>query len=392
MTGAFFSTTAASRVLAGVRPADAATPDALARTAWSVVTEPGDGVAGRLLAAYGAVEAADRMFRGALTAVPGVTPAELRAAQERWEPRVEPDAVRTAVDRARRSGVRVIVPGDPEWPARVDDLGEHAPHALWARGRLEGLDDAPAVAIVGARAATGYGDHVTAELAAELAADGITIVSGAAYGIDGVAHRSTLAAGGRTVALLAGGIDRPYPSGHAELLDRIGREGAVVGETPCGTSPTKWRFLARNRLIAALADATVVVEAGLRSGSLNTAAHAASLGRGLGAVPGPVTSAASAGCHRILRSFDGVCVTGADDVREMLGLASGPPETGPAGPSRELLRLLDAASTRVPRDARELARLSGLGLTEVEALIGIAQLEGSLRADGRSGYRRAPTR
>src|SRR3546814_2398428 len=131
--------------------------------------------------------------------------------------------------------------------------------------------------------------------------------------------------------------------------------GAVVSETPCGTVPCKWRFLARNRLIVARSDATVVVEAGVRSGSLNTAAHAASLGRALGAVPGPVTSAASAGCHRILREYDGACITGADDVRELLGVTvrGGAEVSGRTG---ELTRLLDAASTRVRADAAELAR------------------------------------
>ena len=128
------------------------------------------------------------------------------------------------------------------------------------------------------------------ELSADLAASGIPIVSGAAYGIDGAAHRAALADGGATIALVAGGVDRPYPTGHSSLIDRIATQGAVVSELPCGASPTKWRFLARNRLIAAISAATVVVEAGWRSGSLNTAGHAAALGRSIGAVPGPVTS------------------------------------------------------------------------------------------------------
>ncbi|MDF2576486.1 MAG: dprA, partial [Agromyces sp.] len=170
--------------------------------------------------------------------------------------------------------------------------------------------DGRSIALVGARAATGYGEHVTMEASAGLVDRGFAIVSGGAYGIDGMAHRAALASRGVTVAFLAGGVDRFYPLGHEALLARIADTGAVVSELPCGSAPTKWRFLQRNRLIAAAADATVVLEAGMRSGSLNTAGHAAALGRPLGAVPGPVTSPASAGCHRLLREFDAVCVVG----------------------------------------------------------------------------------
>jgi DNA processing protein len=231
---------------------------------------------------------------------------------------------------------------------------------------------------------------VATELAAGAAAAGVVIVSGAAYGIDGAAHRGALASGGVTVALLAGGVDRPYPAGHTDLLRRITAQGAVVAETPCGTAPSKWRFLARNRLIAALSDATVVVEAGMRSGSLNTAAHAATLGRPLGAVPGPVTSAASAGCHRLLREFDATCITRVHDALELLGFEARDPSREPV-PDRDLSRLLDAASARTSRDAAELARLSGLSVREAEARIGLAVLAGHLLpADG--GWRRAASR
>ena len=211
----------------------------------------------------------------------------------------------------------------------LGDLGDHAPLALWLRGDAAALSGA-GVAIVGARASSSYGEHVATELASELAGEGWTIVSGGAYGIDGTAHRAALRAGGITVAVLAGGIDRAYPAGHAQLFDRIAASGALVSEVACGGAPTRWRFLERNRIIGALADATVVVEAGWRSGSLNTAGHAAALGRPLGAVPGPVTSAASAGCHRLLREYDARCVTSAADVRELLGGAAAPAPTGSA--------------------------------------------------------------
>ena len=150
--------------------------------------------------------------------------------------------------------------------------------------------------------------------AAELAASGVTIVSGAAYGIDGMAHRAALNAGGVTVAMLAGGVDRAYPAGHTELLARIAAHGVVASEVPCGSAPTKWRFLQRNRSISALAQATVVVEAGWRSGSLNTAGHAAALGRPLGAVPGPITSTTSTGCHLLIQAGIARLITSADDL------------------------------------------------------------------------------
>ncbi len=155
------------------------------------------------------------------------------------------------------------------------------------------------------------------EASAGLVDRGFAIVSGGAYGIDGMAHRAALASDGTTIAFLAGGIDRFYPLGHESLLTRIAQTGAVVSELPCGAAPTKWRFLQRNRLIAAASQATVVLEAGIRSGSLNTAGHAAALGRPLGAVPGPVTSPASAGCHRLLREFDAMCVVDADQMAEL---------------------------------------------------------------------------
>jgi DNA processing protein len=242
------------------------------------------------------------------------------------------------------------------------------------------------IALVGARAATGYGEHVTMEASAGLVDRGYAIVSGAAYGIDGMAHRAALASHGQTVAFLAGGVDRFYPSGHDALLTRIVAEGAVISELPCGQAPTKWRFLQRNRLIAAASRATVVLEAGWRSGSLNTAAHASSLGRPLGAVPGPVTSAASAGCHRLIRDFTAVCVTNPDEMAELapldrtptlfaLGDASG---IGAGDRSPELTRLFDAISVRSPRPVADIAARAGLSLDAVRALLGALELDGEV--------------
>ncbi|HWM16292.1 MAG TPA: DNA-processing protein DprA [Microbacterium sp.] len=372
----------------------------LAVHAWSCLIEPGDAIAGRLVSTMGHEEAlaaavAGRSPTAALDAA-GITSRTWQEALKRWLPRVNERAMRDALDVARRSGVSLLTPEDPQWPASLADLGDHAPLLLWVRGDLGRLSDpTPTVALVGARASTSYGEHVTMEIAAELVARGVAIVSGAAYGIDGAAHRAVLTAGGTTVAILAGGADRPYPSGHAHLIDGVAQSGAVVSEVPCGSAPTKWRFLQRNRLIAALADVTVVVEAGWRSGSLNTAGHAAALGRALGAVPGPVTSPASAGCHRLMREFDAQCVTSADDVVELLGgptptLFDMPPVQGPGERTDDVTRVTDAMSFRAPRETSDIARRAGLTPEEVTAILGLLTLDGSvIRAEG--GWRRGRT-
>ncbi|WP_083511224.1 DNA-processing protein DprA [Microbacterium sp. XT11] len=362
--------------------------DAIARAAWSVIAEPGDGDAGAVIAHMGATDALLLLGGEATPLVsPGVDRRRLREAIARWLPRAKASAVKAAVMSATDVGARLVLPGDAAWPVSVDDLGDNAPAALWVRGDPGLLEAAPKVALVGARAATSYGEMLAGEFAGDLAASGAVIVSGGAYGIDGAAHRAALQVQGKTIAFLAGGIDRPYPQGHRELLRRISEVGAVVSEVPCGTAPTKWRFLARNRLIAAVSDATVVVEAGWRSGSLNTAGHAASLGRPLGAVPGPVTSAASSGCHRLLREYDATCVTTVGEIRELWGEPAGPAALG-QGEDRVEQRLLDALSTRTGITTSEIARRSGLAPEQVSARLGFLELDGRVRqVDG--GWRLA---
>lgn len=212
--------------------------------------------------------------------------------------------------------IRVITPDSDEWPVGLNDLPD-TPEQLWAIGQP--LTGAPSMAIVGARAATSYGDHTAMTIAEDLAQSGVTIVSGAAYGIDGAAHRAALSQGGATIAYLAGGVDRPYPAGHSVLIARIAQHGTILSEVAPGQPPTRWRFLQRNRLIAAHAQGLVVVEAGFRSGSLNAASHAKSAGRPVGAVPGPVTSATSAGCHLLIREHGATLIREAQDVRDMVG-------------------------------------------------------------------------
>lgn len=258
--------------------------------------------------------------------------------------------------------------------------------------------------MVGARAATAYGEHVAADLGSGLADRGVTVVSGGAFGIDVAAHRGALAADGVTVALLAGGIDRPSPAGNLDLLERLADGGgALVAECPPGTVPSRSRFLQRNRLIAAVAGATVVVEAAWRSGALSTAARAGELLRPLGAVPGPVTSMASAGCHRLLRDGAAVCVTDAGEVVELLdppdgapGPADGSATDRTAGRGRRpdgdptdradslASRVLDALPARRGIAVETVARRAGLSEREVGAELGLLELAGAVRrVDGR---------
>lgn len=293
---------------------------AAARLVWSHIIEPGDVEAASLIRTAGAEAALavliDPPAKQGIV-ITTLSTRELNDAILRWKPKLKLDAVRTSLRLAARLGVHLIIRDDPEWPSQLDELPA-PPVALWARGNAS-LLTTRSVALVGARAATGYGEHVSMELASGLVDRGITVISGGAYGIDGMSHRAALSAKGNTIAVLAGGLDRYYPSGHEALLTRIAESGLVISELPPGQSPTKWRFLQRNRVIAAIAEALVVVEAGWRSGSLNAAGHAHGLGRPLGAVPGPITSAASAGCHRLLRDFSATCITDASEIMELIG-------------------------------------------------------------------------
>ncbi|GAA2229958.1 DNA-processing protein DprA [Herbiconiux moechotypicola] len=310
-----------------------------ARVALAVVSEPGDRVTGTLLAAVGAAETL-RLITSETPLPAVVDPVEGGL----WRGRLASRLTAASVDRVRehsdRLGLRIITPDAAGWPEGLSDLGVLAPVALWAKGDIGVLSSSlgSRVTIVGARAATGYGEHVATELARDLAELPRVVVSGGAYGIDGAAHRAALATRpGATIAILAGGLDRYYPAGHQELLSRVAESGVVASELPPGAAPTRWRFLQRNRLLAAISASTVVVEAGYRSGSLNTAAHAHALGRPVGAVPGPITSAASAGCHRLLHERIATVITSTTDITNL---------SEPATPSAATLR--PAISVRPP--------------------------------------------
>jgi DNA processing protein len=376
--------------------------DCAARAAWSRIAEPGDEAAGFVVAELGAAGALLALYERPepLRELAGRAPHRRRPGSPSpgagWTQRLGQVDPPRDLATVRRFGGRLVVPGDDEWPAGLAALQLRAPFALWTRGPAHlALASDRAVALVGSRASTPYGESVAEELAAGCAQRGITVVSGAAYGIDACSHRGALAAGGVTIAVLACGADRAYPQGNERLIERIAREGLVVSEVPPGSAPSRWRFVQRNRLIAVLSSITVVVEAGWRSGASITAGEATKAGRNVAAVPGPVTSAASAGCHRLLR--DGaVCVTDAAEVAELLAAVGDEPAPEPVVPPAEHdgldaveLRVLDALPVRRSADVDRLSATAGLDPGTVAAALGRLELRGLARADP-GGWRRAP--
>lgn len=414
----------------------------LARAALSRLIEPSDTVGQALVLAAGPEAAAriasgrqkpgaaDRRGISAILEENGIRGSELtlNEALERWRPRVPDLAPERDLSTVSRFGGALLVPEDQRWPESLYELGLGMPFCLWVRGSAAVPPSARCVAVVGSRDATAYGLSITGDLSAGLVQRGRTVISGGAYGIDAQAHRSALAVAGRggpapgeqpripTIAVLAGGIDRFYPAGNEDLLRAVADRGLVLSEVPPGSAPTRWRFLQRNRLIAALSASTVVVEARWRSGALNTAHHAAGLGRGVGAVPGSVYSANSAGCHRLLRDGSAVCVTDAAEIAELsdpFGLPSPEPaghgETRPGkaqpgeawstsgtseradhdGLAAEDILLLDALPLRTGSAVEKLATVAGLGLPAVRAGLGRLELEGLARRSGSGLWQRA---
>lgn len=358
--------------------------DRRARLTWAHIAEPRDAKAAALIAAAGYADALE----------------EVRATPHRWENFAARLAVLDLSEQERRLrlvGARVLVPGDEEWPSALDDLPE-VPHALFVTGDGDVAALAEhSVALVGARAATHYGERIAAQIALGVGADGMSVVSGGAFGIDAAAHRGALAGEAGTICVVAGGVDRVYPAAHEELFSAIRRAGVVVSEMPIGFAPMRQRFLHRNRLIAALAPGTVVVEAGLRSGSLSTARRAEELNRVVGAVPGPVTSAASAGCHELVREGAAVLVTGPDDVLELIGAYGARATTSDRAPALvkpedavgvTARAVWDALPVRAPATVETVARISGRMPREVVAALGeLLAAELAVRQDG--GWRKA---
>ncbi len=357
--------------------------------------EPADAQAGRLLARVGPVGLVDliRRRRTGLRHDEGLA-ARLGA----YRPC-------EAEQRRRGCGARVVTRVDREWPTQLDALGDQAPLALWITGAADlRLLALRSVSVVGARACSSYGEEVARSWAAELAGHGWSVLSGAAFGIDAAAHRGALAAGGTTIAIVAGGVDVAYPRAHEALLARIADEGLVVSETPPGESVRRQRFLTRNRVIAALGRATVVIEAAERSGTRATARAAWEMNRPVLAVPGPVTSVTSAGCHRMVRDGEALLVGSAAEVRGLLELGgdaavaegSGGVARADRGDARLLpdglgdreRRVLDALPARAPLDLEALVRASGLAGPDVLAAVGILVARGRVDEHAR-GWRLA---
>ncbi|HEY0415099.1 MAG TPA: DNA-processing protein DprA [Gaiellaceae bacterium] len=292
---------------------------------------------------------------------------------------------RAARDDLRASGIRWVGRGERAFPPRLRSIHDPPP-GLFVRGDADlSVLDRPCVAVVGARACSAYGASVAAELGRELARAGVVVVSGLARGVDAAAHRGALEAG-VTVAVLGCGVDRDYPRAHASLAAGIARAGLVLSEYPPGVEPAPWRFPARNRIVAGLCDATVVVEARERSGALITADLALDEGREVLAVPGEITSLLSRGTNALLR-LGAVPATCVEDVLEVVGAERAPPPDPP--PLGDRLAVVRAAVADAPAAADEVARRTGRSPAEVNACLVELELLGLVHeADGL--YRAAP--
>jgi DNA processing protein len=379
----------------------------LARIALHWLVEPGNEAVHRMVNANGPLRALERLVEGDVAdpQLRGAAAARM-AAGDPWE------VAGAALDRAERLGARIVTPEDDEWPRPVRDLAQllrraakdridrdvAPPLCLWVRGAPR-LDEALArsVAVVGSRASTHYGEHVATTMAFELAEREWTVVSGGAYGIDAAAHRGALNAGGLTVAVLACGVDRPYPSGNTALFDRIADAGLLLSEWPPGTVPVRHRFLIRNRVIAAATRGTVVVEASARSGASQTLRRAVALGRSPMVVPGPVTSGMSVGCHELLRDYPEVrLVTGAAQVLEEIGHIGSDLAPRPRGPERphdgldiESAMVLESLPRRGSAGPDELAAKAGIDIRTAMRKLTLLETLGFV-ARRAGGYTLAP--
>jgi DNA processing protein len=357
----------------------------LARVALGWLVEPGNRALWTRVAEHGPVRVLDGLLEhGRDSLLKQAAGARLGSDDPR-------DLAGRALARTRRLGARVVTPEDDEWPDQLEQLIEICderaadpidrdaapPLCLWVRGPWR-LDEAldRSVAVVGSRAATGYGAHLSREIGYGLAERDWTVVSGGAFGIDAYAHRGALAAGGTTVVVLACGLDRPYPAAHANLFERVAEDGLLVSEWPPGAEPFRHRFLIRNRVIAAATRGTVVVEASARSGSLQTLRRAGELGRYRMAVPGPVTSAMSVGCHEQLRGPEVHLVTGVPHIVDLLGRIGAdlaPAARGPEHPRDRLApteqRLLEALLIRKPLPCEEVAARAGVDVRDAMRIL-----------------------
>ncbi len=368
--------------------------DRLARVTLSCGVEPGDGTTSSLVRQIGAVAALEQTL--ASTSDTGV--AEQLAARL-----AEIDPARR-LEQAATCGIRFLVPGDDEWPTGLDQLDDTiteegfggTPPGLWVKGPMPLTELVTSVAVVGSRAASVYGVEMTRAICEHLALAGVPVVSGGALGIDFEAHDSTLMADGVTAAVLACGVDRVYPAHHRRLLQHLAAEFAVVSEQPPGSAPTRPRFLARNRLIAAMTRGTVLVEAALRSGALNTAGWAEGLNRQVMCVPGPVTSYTSQGVNNFLREGRGTVVTRGAEVLELIGAAGEHLVEVPRGETRprdELTpterQVVEWVPVSEPAQVDSIARLAGLHIRTTEGALRRLRSKGFVLLTD-EGWRLAP--
>lgn len=304
---------------------------------WSNLLEPADAAAGILISELGSAAALAWLLN---SGKPADLPPRLHYSETgralpwaqavaRWLPRLAEVNVRAQLAQLENQGGALWYPEHPRWPSQFNDLEQAAPVALWVRGNLAAAPPKAQIALVGARAATSEGEQIAAELSYQLTESGYSVVSGGAFGIDAAAHRGALqaalhrsgntAAGPvATVAFMAGGINQLYPVSQLELFQQIDEVGLIMSEVPPSWRPAKWRFLARNRLIAAFSQAVVVVEAGVRSGALATAHRGLELGRQVGAIPGSIYSQMSLGCHQLIRNSNATLISRVQDIKEMV--------------------------------------------------------------------------
>lgn len=375
----------------------------LACASWSMLTEAGDLAADLLLSELGPV-AALKIARRAASDNPQrwhrYLPAELLRRTggdkwdksfSRWRSRLEVLDLSALEKMLFRGRFKLLTRRDADWPASFANV-VNAPWALWAIGdtSLLNKESEKTVAMVGARAVSNLGHDIATELAWRCAGEGMTLVSGGAYGVDCLVHQACLRANTPTISLLAGGLDRPYPAMNSQMFKQIARGGLLLSQYPPGSRPTRWRFLDRNRLIAALSAATVVIQAGFRSGALNTARHGMELGRQVGAVPGPINQPEWAGSNQLIR--DGATlISGAEDVLEMiapLGTVTSERtrvQTGYLDGLDSLsARILDATPLGSLADAAAIARASGAAIEEVLSVMGNLEMDGRvIQVDGK---------
>lgn len=370
---------------------------------WTCIQEPEDAHAHALRLHLGLIESIEWVCADSPGPLPPPLSQQRKTFEDAWK-RFKPRALRNDVNQELAAihalGGRFISQEDPSFPKELNILQESTPLGLWVVGTLP---HTRSVTIVGARATTNLGIRNAFDIASDLADRGDTILSGGAFGIDIAAHRGTLAANGQTIAILAGGVANPYPISHTRDFETIVESsGAIVSEVPPSFRPAKWRFLGRNRMLAAWGDATIVIEASSRSGALATARRAMTLGKPVGAVPGPITSQSSMGCHELIRN-GATLIRNASDIHEMIdplhtqlqGTLFGEPvcpDQGVNALSPHARRAWEALPIRNLSTLSNIAANAGMSEQETLRALAELELEGYVRSHSRGWARKGGAR